>query len=85
MRNIMLKYKGGKHLKEELLNIDNVKKHVIYNHVDWTNHCLNRLNQRNISLSDVKCGISDNYVHIITAYRPDRDKWEEDMKTRRGK
>ena len=31
----------------------------------------------------IVCGISDNYVHMITAYRPNSDKWEEDMKTRR--
>jgi len=33
----------------------------------------------------IVCGISDNFVHIITAYRPNSDKWEDDMKTRRGK
>ena len=84
-------------------------------------HCLNRLNQRNISIQDVKtaiqngciieyyyddypypsclilgynidkkklhivCGISEYMVHIITAYYPDRNYWEKDMKTRRGR
>jgi len=33
----------------------------------------------------IVCGISENFVHIITAYRPNSDKWEDDMKTRRGK
>ena len=118
---IMLKYKGGKHLKENILTIDNIRDYVLKYRVDWTNHCLNRLSKRNITIEDVKCainngkiieyyyedypfpsclilgntrdneiihivcGISENYVHMITAYRPDSDKWEDDMKTRRGK
>ena len=89
--------------------------------IDWTKHCLNRLNQRNILISDVKeavkngkiieyyyddypypsclilgysiknkilhivCGVSVDCVHMITAYYPDNEKWEEDMKTRRKK
>ena len=108
-------------MKEELLTIENIRKYVSKGKVDWTNHCLNRLNKRNISISNVKtgikngkiieyyyddypyqsclilgndingdalhivCGISENFVHIITAYRPNSDKWEDDMKTRRGK
>ncbi len=31
----------------------------------------------------IVCGISDNLVHIITAYYPDSNQWEYDMKTRR--
>lgn len=31
------------------------------------------------------CGISDNKVYMITAYYPDSDRWEDDMKTRRKK
>ena len=33
----------------------------------------------------IVCGISEDTVHIITAYYPNTDKWEEDMKTRREK
>ena len=33
----------------------------------------------------IVCGISNDFVHIITAYLPDSNKWEEDMKTRRKK
>ena len=87
--------------------------------IDWTKHCLNRLNQRDIMISDVKegirngkiieyyyddypypsclilgnsiknkilhivCGVSADCIHMITAYYPDSEKWEEDMKTRR--
>lgn len=105
----------------DILNIANIREKIFNHKVDWTNHCLNRLSKRNISISDVKhginngkiieyyyndypfpsclilgttinneaihivCGISNNYVHMITAYRPDNDKWEDDMKTRREK
>ena len=31
----------------------------------------------------IVCGMSNDLVHIITAYFPDSNKWEEDMKTRR--
>lgn len=33
----------------------------------------------------IVCGINEGYVYIITAYYPDIDKWEKDMKTRRKK
>lgn len=108
-------------MSEELLKIDIIRKYVENKKVDWTKHCLNRLNQRNISIEGVKnairngriieyynndypypsclilgisinnkllhivCGISHNLVHMITAYYPDSNKWEEDMKTRRKK
>ena len=29
--------------------------------------------------------MSEDTVHMITAYYPDTEKWEEDMKTRREK
>ena len=37
----------------------------------------------NNRLLHVVCGISYGLVHMITAYYPDTNKWEEDMKTRR--
>ena len=106
-------------MNDNLLNMDTIKEYVSNRKIDWTKHCLNRLNQRNISISDVKmvinngkiieyyyedypypnclilgfnaknenlhivCGISNDKVHIITAYYPDINKWEDDMKTRR--
>jgi len=99
----------------------NVREYIAKRKIDWTKHCLNRLNQRNILISDVKtainngkiieyyyddypypsclilgyntnnktihivCGVSEDTVHMITAYYPNTDKWEEDMKTRREK
>ena len=32
----------------------------------------------------VVCGIGIGILWIITAYRPTEDKWEKDLKTRRG-
>ena len=85
----------------------------------WTQHCLQRMQERNISRADVKNGIvtgeiiedyPDDYpnpsclifgynisgqilhivagcdsinVYIITAYYPDTNKFENDLKTRR--
>ena len=31
----------------------------------------------------IVCGMSDDLVHMITAYYPDNNRWEDDMKTRR--
>lgn len=39
----------------------------------------------NDKIIHVVCGIADNFLYIITAYYPDTEKWEEDMKTRRVK
>lgn len=108
-------------MDKDLLDIEIIREYVVKRKIDWSKHCLNRLNQRNISVLDVKfairngriieyyyddypypsclilgcnikdkmlhivCGMSDNLVHMITAYYPDSNIWEEDMKTRRGK
>ena len=40
-----------------MLNIENIKKCVIQKHIYWTKHCLNRKNQRDILISDVKKAI----------------------------
>ena len=108
-------------MNEDLLNIEIIKEYISKRKIDWTKHCLNRLNQRNIQISDVKtavnngkiieyyyndypyssclilgyninnkilhivCGMSEDTVHMITAYYPNTEKWEEDMKTRREK
>ncbi len=31
----------------------------------------------------IVCGLGENTVFIITAYYPDKDKWESDFKTRK--
>lgn len=106
-------------MNKNLLNIETIRKYISKRKVDWTKHCLNRLNQRNIQIIDVKaaisngkiieyyyddypypsclifgydqnnkvmhivCGMSENIVHMVTAYYPNACKWESDMKTRR--
>lgn len=108
-------------MSEDLLKIEIIKEYIAKRKIDWTKHCLNRLNQRDILISDVKkainngkiieyyyddypypscliygynvnnkilhivCGMSEDTVHMITAYYPNIEKWEEDMKTRREK
>ena len=39
----------------------------------------------NSRLLHIVCGMSHNLLHMITAYYPDSNEWEEDMKTRRKK
>ena len=106
-------------MDKNLLNIEIIRDYILKRKIDWTKHCLNRLNQREISILDVKlaigngkiieyyyddfpypsclilgynekgrilhivCGISDDFVHMITAYYPNDSKWEDDKKTRR--
>lgn len=106
-------------MTKNLLNIECIRKYINQRNIIWTKHCLNRINKRDILISDIKtailngkiieyyyndypyascliigknksgkiihivCGIKDNLVYMITAYYPDSDKWEEDMKTRR--
>ena len=81
-----------------------------------TQHCMNRMAERGITLSKVEqtimdgelievypddypypsglilgrglhvvSGIDDGYLWLITAYNPDPDQWESDLKTRRAK
>ena len=105
-------------MNKELLNIEDIQKSMNNKNVYWTRHCLNRINQRHISILDIKtainngsiieiyyddypypsclilgkdnnnkiihivCAIANGIVHMITAYHPDRDKWEDDMKRR---
>ncbi len=106
-------------MNDPLLKIEIFRNYLLNKKVKWTNHCLNRLAQRNILLEDVKnaintgmiieyyyddypypsclllgyslkhkelhvvCGITNEYAYMITAYYPDSNKWEENMKTRR--
>lgn len=108
-------------MQYKLLKIEIIRELLNKGKIDWTNHCLNRLQQRNISIADVKnaiytgliiewydedypypsclilgysqnndilhivCGLSHNCIHLITAYYPTTDKWEDDMKRRRKK
>ena len=46
----------------------------------WTQHCLQRMQERDISRADVNNGIATG--EIIEDY-PDTKKFEDDLKTRR--
>ena len=37
----------------------------------------------NCEILHIVCGINNDLLYMITAYHPDKDKWKEDMKTRR--
>ena len=101
------------------MNLEIYQKLCSESKVLWTQHCLQRMQERNISRADVKNGIvtgeiiedyPDDYpnpsclifgynisgqilhivvgcdsinVYIITAYYPDTNKFENDLKTRR--
>lgn len=45
--------------------------------------CLIQGYSKNNEVLHIVCGISEDLMHMITAYYPDVNKWEEDMKTRR--
>lgn len=101
------------------LNIDDLRKICIPENLEITLHAAKRLEQRNISISDIMSCIlkgtiieqypddypypsclilgmctRQTYIHAvigsnletiwtITAYYPDKNKWESDLKTRK--
>ena len=74
------------------MNLEIYQKLCSESKVLWTQHCLQRMQERDISRADVKNGIAtgdivagcDNInIYIITAYYPDTKKFENDLKTRR--
>lgn len=56
-------------MNEDLLNIETIKEFIAKRKVDWTKHCLNRLNQRDILIADVKTAINNG--EIIEYYYDD--------------
>ena len=106
-------------MSKEILNIDKIRKCVDSHNILWTRHCLSRMNQRDILISNVKLainngsiieyyyeaypypsclivgkdkynksihivvGINEDTIYMITAYYPDTDKWENNMRNRR--
>ena len=101
------------------MTIEAIKDLVNKGKAKWTAHCLEKMGERDISISDVeKCimngeiiedypddyphpscliygliannkvlhtvvGSDDDTAYVITAYFPNTDKFEEDLKTRR--
>jgi len=94
------------------MNLDLIKFLCKNNRLQWTNHIINRLIQRNITIADVKvaimhgriieeypfdypypsclilgvslqneylhivCGIAEDILWLITAYRPSISEWD---------
>ena len=49
-------------MNENLLNIEIIKEYIAKKKIDWTKHCLNRLNQRDILISDVKTAVNNGKI-----------------------
>ena len=45
--------------------------------------CLIKGKDTSDEILHIVCGINDDMVYMITAYHPNSDKWENDLKTRR--
>lgn len=60
---------GGIRVNNDLLKIEIIKEYINKRKINWTKHCLNRLNQRNILISDIKIAI--NNEKIIEYYYDD--------------
>ena len=76
----------------ERINIDTIKKFVTCGKIRWTNHVIIRLLQRNINQRDVEHALlngtiieeyENDYPYPSCLYYPNRDEWNEDMKTRK--
>lgn len=75
-------------MNKNLLNIEVIREFITKRKVDWTIHypsCLILGYNINYKKIHIVCGISSDTVHMITAYYPDTNYWEKDMKTRREK
>ena len=69
---------------ENIENAINNGKIIEYYNNDYPYpSCLILGNDINNEILHIVCGINKDIIYIITAYHPNTDKWEEDMKTRR--
>lgn len=53
---------GGIRVNNDLLKIEIIKEYINKRKINWTKHCLNRLNQRNILISDIKKAINNGKI-----------------------
>ena len=103
------------------MEIQEIKEILKQSKIKWSSHCLERMQERDISRADVKkciengeiiedypedfphpsclifgynvnnkvihvvVGKDSEYIYIITAYIPNTTKFEEDLKTRKGR
>lgn len=56
-------------MNKELLNIETIRICIMKRNVVWTKHCLNRINRRDILISDIKTAINNG--RIIEYYYED--------------
>ena len=49
-------------MNQHILNINNIRKHIERREIEWTLHCLNRLNQRDIKVIDIKLAINNGRI-----------------------
>ena len=56
-------------MNNNILEIENIKRLMKKRNIIWTKHCLNRLNQRDILIADVKFAINNG--NIIEYYNND--------------
>lgn len=47
--------------------------------------CLILGNSSNNKMLHIVCGMNNEFLYMITAYYPDENKWDDDMKIRRKK
>lgn len=103
------------------MEIQEIKEILKQSKIKWSSHCLERMQERDISRADVKkciengeiiedypedfphpsclifgynvnnkvihvvVGKDSEYIYIITAYIPNTTKFEDDLKTRKGR
>ena len=103
------------------MQIEEIKRLCEQSKIKWSTHCLERMQERDISRTDVKScllkgeiiedypddfphpsclvfgyavnnkiihvvvGNDGEYIYIITAYFPNTAKFEDDLKTRKGR
>lgn len=103
------------------VQLDNIKMLCSQSKIRWSTHCLERMQERDISRADIKkciangeiiedypddfphpsclvfgytvnnkvihvvVGTDEKYIYIITAYFPNMIKFEDDLKTRKGR
>ena len=56
-------------MNKDILSIEIIKRCILQRKIIWTKHCLNRINQRNIEIKDIKNAV--NTGKIIEYYDAD--------------
>ena len=49
-------------MSEEILNIETIRACIAKRKINWTKHCLNRMNQRDILILDLKTAINNGKI-----------------------